>query len=389
MLTVLPPLALYIHWPFCVSKCPYCDFNSHVRDRVDARVWEEGLLRELEKAALTLEKRPLISIFFGGGTPSLMPPHIVRSLIHKAEALFGFSPNIEITLETNPNSFDRERFKEFKEAGVNRLSIGIQSFDAQALKFLERAHSLEEAYEALTSAQRIFNRVSFDLIYARPHQTLHMWENELRHALSFCPSHLSLYQLTFEEGTAFERRLKRGEINALSEDLSLTLYEKTQEIMEAHHLPAYEVSNHARISEESRHNLCYWQYEDYIGIGPGAHGRLSMLHEGELKKHATQNIKLPEKWLESVQVKDHGTETKLILEKETMVEEALLMGLRLKTGVSLEKLQTLSEEHLRELLKKPSLNVLLNEGFLEKTSSHLRVLPKGMPILNALLAYMI
>ncbi|HQS84669.1 MAG: hypothetical protein B7Y25_07115 [Alphaproteobacteria bacterium 16-39-46] len=383
----MEPLALYIHWPFCVSKCPYCDFNSHVRERVNHVIWKDALLLELQTASLTL-KRPLTSIFFGGGTPSLMHPETVHALIETARVLFGFSPHIEITLETNPNSFETQRFFDFKKAGVNRLSIGIQSFEPEALKFLGRAHSLEEAYHALESAQKIFDRVSFDLIYARPHQTLKQWEKELNHALEFSPSHLSLYQLTFEEGTVFEKKLKRGEIKALNENLSSLLYEKTQEIMDHHLLPSYEVSNHAQKGQESRHNLCYWRYQDYIGIGPGAHGRITQDHAGKQEKYATQNLKLPEKWLASVQKEGHGLETKLLLEKEIVFEEALLMGIRLKEGISLEMLKNLSENHLTSLLARPSLKTLEQEGFIEKTSTHLKATSQARPILNAVLAYM-
>ena len=383
----MEPLALYIHWPFCVSKCPYFDFNSHVRNSVNHDTWEQALLQELQTASLT-QKRPLTSIFFGGGTPSLMRPQTVEALIEKAEALFGFSPHIEITLETNPNSFETEKFVDFKKAGVNRISIGIQSFNAEALKFLGRAHCVKEAYHALESAQTIFDRVSFDLIYARPHQTLKEWEAELNHALQFSPSHLSLYQLTFEEGTVFEKRLKRGEIIALNENLSSLLYEKTQEIMDQHLLPSYEVSNHAQKGQESRHNLCYWRYQDYIGIGPGAHGRITQEHAEKHEKYATQNFKLPEKWLGSIQTEGHGLETKLLLEKEIVFEEALLMGIRLKEGISLETLKKISETALNSLLARPSLKILEQEGFLVKTSTHLKATSKGMPILNAVLAYM-
>ena len=382
------PLALYIHWPFCVSKCPYCDFNSHVRESVNHETWERALLQELQTASLS-KKGPLSSIFFGGGTPSLMRPQTVQALIEKAKILFGFSPHIEITLETNPNSFEVQRFIDFKKAGVNRISIGIQSFNPDALKFLGRAHSLEEAYHALESAQKIFDRVSFDLIYARPHQTLKSWETELNHALTFSPTHLSLYQLTFEEGTVFEKKLQRGEIKALGENISSLLYERTQEIMGAHLLPSYEVSNHAQKGQESRHNLCYWRYQDYIGIGPGAHGRITQEEEGIEKKYATQNFKLPEKWLASIQAKEHGLETKLLLETETMFEEALLMGIRLKEGISLDMLSKISEEQLTSLLKRPSLTILETEGFLEKTPTHIKATAKGMPILNAVLAYMV
>ena len=380
----MKPLALYIHWPFCVSKCPYCDFNSHVRERVDQTVWKTSLVQELLSMSQKIQKRPLTSIFFGGGTPSLMPAEIVSTLISEAQNLFGFDPMIEITLEANPNSFDVTRFLDFRAAGVNRISLGIQSFEPEALKFLGRAHSRDEAYYALESAKKIFDRVSFDLIYARPRQTLKTWEEELTHALSFNPSHLSLYQLTFEEGTVFEKKLRRGEIISLEEDLASLMYEQTQNIMKNAGLPAYEVSNHAKKNQESRHNLSYWTYQEYMGIGPGAHGRLSI--DGKI--HATRTTKLPERWLENVRNRGQSLEEVLPLGQETVFEEALMMGLRLKKGLLLEILTEIDSDRTGSLIKSASFKSLIDEGFIEQTSTNLKVTDKGMPLLNAVLSYL-
>lgn len=381
----MKPLALYIHWPFCVSKCPYCDFNSHVRAHVDQTVWNKALIQELFNTSQKIQKRPLTSIFFGGGTPSLMPPETVSAIISEAKNLFEFDPAIEITLEANPNSCDVTRFLDFRSAGINRISIGIQSFEPAALKFLGRAHSCEEAYKALESAQKIFNRVSFDLIYALPNQTLKAWEEELRYALRFNPFHLSLYQLTFEEGTVFEKKLKRGEIISLEEDLSSIMYEHTQNIMEEAGLPAYEISNHANEGQESRHNLSYWTYQEYMGIGPGAHGRLIM--DGKI--HATRTTKLPERWLENVNKQGHSLEEILSLDQAIVFEEALMMGLRLKAGILLERLEEIDLERTYSLIQSSSFKILEDEGYIEQTPTHIKVTRKGLPTLNAVLGYLI
>lgn len=381
----MKPLALYVHWPFCVSKCPYCDFNSHVRKTIDQKKWASSLIQELFNVAARIQKRPLTSIFFGGGTPSLMPPEIVATLITEARALFEFDSSIEITLEANPNSFDVTRFLEFQAAGVNRISIGIQSFDSDALKFLGRAHSKEEAYYAFESARKIFDRVSFDLIYALPNQTLNTWEKQLKHALTLNPSHLSLYQLTFEEGTVFEKKLKRGEIVSLEEDLSSLMYQHTQNIMDAADLKAYEVSNHAKKNQESRHNLSYWTYQEYMGIGPGAHGRIII----DGKVHGTRTTKLPERWLENVQKQSHSFEEILPLSNDIVFQEALMMGLRLKQGICLKTLNDIDPNQTKILREKPSFKIVNEEGFLECTSTHLKMTSKGMPLLNAVLTYLL
>ena len=265
--------SIYIHWPFCARKCPYCDFNSHVREEVDIDRWQRALIKDMRAEAEIAERKPLKSVFFGGGTPSLMPPQLVENLLAEAQSLWGFDSEIEITLEANPSSVEAAKFAALSNAGVNRISIGIQSFDDKALQFLGRLHSANEALEALDTARAHFERVSFDIIYALPGQSAADWRTMLRQALSFDTDHLSLYQLTIEPGTRFASDVRRGLLHPLDDDSAAELYEITQEMTAAAGLPAYEISNHAMPGQESRHNLTYWRYQDYIGIGPGAHGR--------------------------------------------------------------------------------------------------------------------
>ena len=291
-------LALYIHWPFCVSKCPYCDFNSHVRESIDQEQWSDALLADLAYEAAQTSGRKLTSIFFGGGTPSLMPPRTVATLIRAAERHWGFADGIEITLEANPSSVEARRFADLARAGVNRVSLGVQSLDAQALHFLGRAHDVDEALMALGTAQSAFARVSFDLIYALPGQSAEAWAAELRQALDFGTDHLSLYQLTIEPGTRFAALAAKGELVPADPDESASLYELTGEMTAAAGLPAYEISNHARPGQESRHNLAYWRYHTYAGVGPGAHGRRGGV--------STQRHRKPENWLTALARNGHG-----------------------------------------------------------------------------------
>ncbi len=339
--------ALYIHWPFCKKKCPYCDFNSHVREEVDESAWHKALLAELrwyhEKAA----KRPLSSIFFGGGTPSLMPPSIAEALIAEAEKLFGFTPDIEITLEANPTSTENAKLQDLRSAGVNRLSTGIQSLKPEALEFLGREHSAEEALEALEMAARIFPRYSFDLIYALPNQTLNDWEKELQQALTYAGDHLSLYQLTIEAGTQFFHHHKSGKLVMPEEELTAEFYETTQAIMETRHMPAYEISNHAKAGGEAKHNVHIWRGQSYLGIGPGAHGRMEAA-DGNC--YATYNLRSPESWLAQ---EHHGNEIFEVVDELSHREEKILMGLRLREGLKIDTtlwpivyLEALKEERL-------------------------------------------
>jgi oxygen-independent coproporphyrinogen-3 oxidase len=318
-------IALYVHWPFCVSKCPYCDFNSHVRAEIDQHSWRNALLADLAHEARILPGRRLTSIFFGGGTPSLMSPSTVEALIAAATSLWTAADDIEITLEANPNSVEAQRFADLACAGVNRLSLGLQSFDDDALKFLGRAHSAHEGFRALEIAQRNFRRVSFDLIYALPGDTEASWSAMLGQALSLGTKHLSLYQLTIEPGTRFASMVARRQFEPLDADAAAALYELTDAMTSAAGLRAYEISNYARTGQESRHNLAYWSYGDYAGVGPGAHGR-------RLGARTVRQRK-PEKFLSAVARNGHGIVEEARLSGTEAADEALVMGLRLSEGI--------------------------------------------------------
>ncbi|HZG08067.1 MAG TPA: radical SAM family heme chaperone HemW [Allosphingosinicella sp.] len=364
------PAALYIHWPFCVSKCPYCDFNSHVREAVDQAQWRDALLADLAYEAGAFPRGPLNSIFFGGGTPSLMPPQTVAALIEAAEAHWGFAPGVEITLEANPSSVEAARFADLARAGVNRVSLGLQALDEEALRFLGRAHGVAEGLAALETAQAAFARVSFDLIYALPGQSETAWEAELRHALSFGTSHLSLYQLTIEPGTRFAALAAKGELVAADPDFGARLYELTQALTGAAGLPAYEISNHARAGEESRHNLAYWRYTPYLGVGPGAHGRRA--------GHATQRHRKPENWLKALARNGHGIAEEVPVAPADAALERLLMGLRLREGVPLAA--------VAGALDPAGLARMEAQGLVTRGTERLSLRPHGMLLLDAVLA---
>ena len=370
--------ALYIHWPFCAKKCPYCDFNSHVRESVDFAKWQEALIADMRFEATLASGEPLHSIFFGGGTPSLMPPVLVEALLAEAESLWGFAPGIEITLEANPSSVEAANFADLAKAGVNRVSLGIQSLQDDTLKFLGRLHSSDEALQALSIAQESFHRVSFDLIYARPGQTPAEWREELARALGFGTSHLSLYQLTIEPGTRFQTDVRLNKFKPLEDDPAAELYALTQEMTQAAGLPAYEISNHAKPGEESRHNLTYWRYEDYCGIGPGAHGRR--------QNAGTERHKRPEAYLSAVESQRHGIKFERELSASEQASEALLMGLRLREGVDLSKLEARFGFGSEALLDRSKLDLHTNLGLVWQSGSNIGVTSKGMPLLDALLA---
>ncbi len=371
------PLALYIHWPFCVSKCPYCDFNSHVRESVDQDIWLTALLTDMAYEAALSPRRQLSSIFFGGGTPSLMPPATVAALIDAAQKHWGFTDDIEITLEANPSSVEAARFADLATAGVNRVSLGLQSLEDAALTFLGRAHSVEESIAALTTAQRAFARVNIDLIYARPDQSEAAWHAELTHALSFGTDHLSLYQLTIEPGTRFETMVRTGAFVPADDDHGGALYTLTQEITLAAEVPAYEISNHAREGQESRHNLTYWRYYDYIGIGPGAHGRRL--------NSATQRHKKPENYLSAVERNVHGISVEEALDPATRAAEALLMGLRLAQGIDLADLAARSGISAHVLVDLAAVDRIAKLGLIIRDQDQITVTPQGMPLLDAIL----
>jgi len=368
-------LALYIHWPFCVSKCPYCDFNSHVRADIDQQHWREALLTDLAHEARLLPSRTLTSIFFGGGTPSLMDPAAVEALIDAAVTHWRPSANIEITLEANPNSVEADRFADLAYAGVNRLSLGLQGFDDAALTFLGRAHSAREGWRALEIAQRRFRRVSFDLIYALPGDTEGSWSATLAQALSLGTSHLSLYQLTIEPGTRFAAMVAKGAFEPLGADAAAALYELTEDMTAAAGLPAYEISNHARPGRESRHNLTYWRYGDYAGVGPGAHGRRLGMRTVRHKK--------PENFLRSIARSGHGLAEEAHLSPVEAADEALVMGLRLLEGIDVAAIANRFE--LNDIVDWGRVDRLVASGHMTRNGARIAATPQGRLLLNHLL----
>lgn len=369
--------ALYIHWPFCAKKCPYCDFNSHVRVSVDVAEWEAALLADMRAEAAVAGGDSLTSIFFGGGTPSLMPPVLVSKLLEEAQVLWGFSPHIEITLEANPSSVEAANFADLALAGINRVSLGVQSLEDETLQWLGRLHGAEEALKALEVAQTCFDRVSFDLIYALPDQTPDQWEAQLNRALAFGTSHLSLYQLTIEPGTRFETDVRLGRFTPLDDDRAADLYALTQHLTGTAGLPAYETSNHARPGEESRHNLTYWRYQDYAGIGPGAHGRRGGF--------ATVRHKKPENFLKAVSERGHGIAEQTMLSQDEQISEALLMGLRLVEGIDLAALEWRFERPRSTMVNAKALATYTDLGFVWQDGSRIGVEPQGMGVLNTLI----
>ena len=373
------PLALYVHWPFCVSKCPYCDFNSHVRSGIDQEEWRAALLADLAHEARLLPGRQLTSIFFGGGTPSLMEPATAEAIVDAATSYWSPTRDIEITLEANPNSVESARFADLARAGVNRLSLGLQSFDDGALHFLGRAHSATEGFRALEIAERTFRRVSFDLIYALPGDTQESWSAMLAQALSLGTSHLSLYQLTIEPDTPFFGLHRAGKLTVPDQDLARDLYDLTQTICTDAGLPAYEISNHARPGAQCRHNLVYWRGHDYAGIGPGAHGRLTI----DNARIATETEKRPEAWLMRVEETGTGLTVEEKLTSGEAADEYLLMGLRLAEGIDLARYSALSGRNLNPR----RVSILRNEGAVETTADgRLRVTQSGFPLLDAVVA---
>ncbi len=369
---------LYVHWPFCAAKCPYCDFNSHVRRGLDAAPYGAALVREMEHMRALTGPRTLDSVFFGGGTPSLMDPAIVAEVLAAAARLWGVQDGAEITLEANPTSTDAERFAGYRAAGVNRVSIGVQALNDPDLKFLGRLHSVAEARAAIEIARATFSRLSFDLIYARPGQTVAAWADELRQAIDLAADHLSLYQLTIEPGTAFYDLHARGHLTVPEDDLAADLYEVTGEICGAAGLGAYEVSNYAAADAESRHNLVYWRYGDYVGVGPGAHGRIMA---GDVRS-ASETLRAPEDWLAAVQAKGHGISVMSPLSSKDQSSEFLLMGLRLAEGVSLARFTALAGH----ALDAQALDMLAADGLVTIDGDRLSVTAKGRPVLNAVIA---
>ena len=375
-----PGFGVYVHWPFCLSKCPYCDFNSHVRAApVDEARYVAAFKAELAHRAALAPGREVSSIFFGGGTPSLMKPQTVGAILDAIAANWTVSPSAEITLEANPTSVEAERFRGYRSAGVNRVSLGVQAMNDVDLKALGRMHSAAEAMAAVEIATTVFDRASFDLIYARPNQSPEDWAHELREALKRAPEHLSLYQLTIEPGTMFERLVEAGKLTPPDPDLGRALWDVTQEMMEGAGMPAYEVSNHARLSAESRHNLVYWRYGEYAGVGPGAHGRL-ISTQGRM---AQSTEKHPEKWLSAVEAQGHGLIEDEVLDAAAQGDEFLLMGLRLREGVDISRFQSIAGRPLDPA----RIAQMEGLGFVERTpEGRLRVTAEGFPLLDSVIA---
>lgn len=375
-----PGFGIYLHWPFCAAKCPYCDFNSHVRHQpVDQERFAAAFERELATMRARTGPRTVTSIFLGGGTPSLMEPRTVGALLDAVAANWSVPDGIEVTLEANPSSVEADRFRGYRAAGVNRVSLGVQALNDRDLKFLGRLHNVEEALRAIGLARETFPRLSFDLIYARPGQSEEAWAEELKQAIGHAADHLSLYQLTIEEGTRFQLLHAAGKLDMPDGDHAARLYEITQEVTAAHGLPAYEISNHARPGAESRHNLVYWRYGEYVGVGPGAHGRF--IENG--RRHVTFTEKMPETWLERVETKGHGVIGGEVLTHDEEADEFLLMGLRLVEGIDLPRYEALSGR----ALSNSRIAVLQEEGLVEPIgNTRLRATPQGMIVLDAVVA---
>ncbi len=400
-------LAIYIHWPFCKAKCPYCDFNSHVRREIDHERWLKAYITAIDNHADLMRSTPISSIFFGGGTPSLAKPEMINAILDKIASLATISPPVnppsvdhlpmapsaarvertryvdamglntksypmEVTLEANPTSIEISNLKAFREAGINRLSIGIQSLRDDQLKFLGRQHSAGEAKNAIKVAAQYFDNYSFDLIYCLPNQTIEQWRQQLVEAISLAGPHLSLYQLTIEQGTVFAERYAKGQIKMPSEDESANFFEVTQEIMEKHGMPGYEISNHAKVGFKSRHNLQYWQYGDYLGIGPGAHGRIP----NGVDKLACVDYKMPESWLKSVELVGHGIEFIEKIDEEQAMKEAIIMGLRLSEGMDLDRLHRVNMAEVDQLIA---------DGLLIMKGCRIAATPRGKLLLNSII----
>ena len=374
------PLGIYVHWPYCTRICPYCDFNVYKNRTIDADQWCNAFLAELRYWAEINGGRPLRSLYFGGGTPSLAPHSIIESIIDTCTDLWGFEEGAEITLEANPTSAEKNRFQDFKSIGVTRLSLGVQSLRDDALRFLGRDHNAAEALQALEIALPLFPESSFDLIYALPDQTVTDWRQELTHALNLGPKHLSLYQLTIEEGTSFERAVARGAWRPSEEGLAADLFDATQSITMSAGLPAYEVSNHAAPGSRSRHNLLYWRQHDYIGVGPGAHGRVTQNYE----RLATETLQRPEEYLKQVLKVGNGLQTTDVLSEEAQCTERLSMGLRLTEGCSIN-------EALASMLQKKvdRVTALKEEGLITLTKDRITATLAGRRVLNTILGYLL
>ena len=381
----MPPISIYIHWPFCLSLCPYCDFNSHISSSIDHELWLSSYKKEINHFKDKIEGRKIQSIFFGGGTPSLMNPRVVEGVIQELSNIGILSSDTEITLEANPTSYETEKFKEFKEAGINRVSIGVQSLQADALKMLGREHSAKEAIAAISSAANIFNRFSFDLIYAIPGQTLNNWQKELQSAMDLAGGHISLYQLTIEKGTPFYQIFKQGHMQLPSNDESANMYEWTNDYLKNQNYNGYEISNYAKPGHECRHNLAYWNYDEYLGIGPGAHSRL---HSSDGVQAVMMTHK-PAKWLQNVAEIGHSIQTNPLLSQEEVIEEVVMMGTRLRKGMSLAGFQNITGQDFDTILQEKPFLHYKKSDLVFKTDTHFGLTDSGLLLHNYLIPRLI
>ena len=376
---LLAPLALYVHWPFCLRKCPYCDYNSHVREHVAQEEWKNALIREFQYYRKFNKDQPITSIFFGGGTPSLMPMATLAAFLDTlATTGAGIAPSAEITLEANPSFLPEHFFRDLRITGVNRVSIGVQALNDKDLKFLGRDHSAAQALKAIETVAHHFDRYSFDLIFGRPQQTLEQWDAELTQALATGVQHLSLYQLSIEEGTAFYTKAQRGEIVLPPDDTLAEMYLLNKQACAAQGLEQYEISSYAKQGEECRHNLHYWHYHDYMGVGAGAHGRVSL----DGIKTATAQARLPETWLNLVQTQGHGTVTFTALDRQTQIEELLILGLRVRTGITNETFQRVAGKLITEYFPAATLAELTQKGLLVVDEQGMHATEAGLLVLN-------
>ena len=373
-LFLLKPISIYIHWPFCLSLCPYCDFNSHVSDSINHEQWLEAYKKELSYFADRIASRPVKSIFFGGGTPSLMEPKTVLGIISAISDIAVIDKHTEITLEANPTSYESQKFKEFKAAGINRVSIGVQSFRNERLESLGRKHSAQNALDAIKSAASLFERYSFDLIYATQNQSLKAWQDELKEALEFAEGHISLYQLTIEKGTPFFKLYNEKKLILPSNDEAADMYEWTNEYLQRNQYKRYEISNYATNGHECLHNLCYWNYDEYIGIGPGAHSRL---HDKD-NIVALMMTHKPQAWLDKVKEFGHGIQTQAILSKTEIVEEVVMMGMRLSSGISEKKFQKITGTNFSEVLNLKIVEQYQEQNLVNMEGGWINLTPKGL-----------
>ena len=371
-------LSLYIHWPFCKSKCPYCDFNSHLFDYIDYQKWYKSYIKELDYFYEHIKDKEISSIFFGGGTPSLMPAYLVEDILSYISNKYKLSNNVEISLEANPTSIETDTFGDLYNAGINRFSIGIQSFNQSDLKFLGREHNVDEAKNALRKVAKITDNYSFDLIYARPNQSINDWKNELSEALKYSANHISLYQLTIEKGTAFYKDFLNNKFIMPDEELSADLYDLTQEITNKYNLIAYETSNHAKKGYECKHNLNYWKYNEYLGIGPGAHSRLEINND----LYEIMMIHNPNKWLDNIASKSNGIQRKSAINYQDKIAEFFMMGLRLKEGISNNQCKLRLGKNISDILNKEEITYLKNNNLIIIDHEHIKTTEKGSKLVN-------